>query len=701
MDNVKRAQDYSRIPAYLQEARRWVLFRFVFNQTKNKLLKIPFYADGTARSGALNSLEDVERLVTFEQAKAALREHKFDGLGFALGEDGNGCWQGLDLDNIKDNPEFENLLQSGVPGYVERSPSGNGVHAIGYGRGFQAISKGGFEAYSTARFFTVTGNIISSSDKPQDLYDYLDEVAPRLRGVELRPFEKAYYGYTYSGAAALISDDQKKDLRAALSYLDADDYLEWVNVGMALKTCDAGFDLWMEWSARSDKFNKADAIRKWESDLHPERTSYQAVFAKAEQNGWVNPRRSGASAGNITFDFQPQLLSEYNYNIDEATPTEFIIDGFIAAGIFLIAGYPGVGKTSFIVSLATQIAHLNKEVTPFRPIIRRKIVYVTEDPEQVARILRGIKLYGDLDYDSDSVRDWFRIIPARRVAPRALGETLKHVKRHITEHVYEDKTFSAKPLVILDTTNATIDLESENDNAEVGKAVAAIREGLAGIPCWLVTHTSKAVKRGEFDDLTARGASAWEGDTQGNAFLFKDEDAPDNERFMRLGKRRFVARYQELKAVSVVHSEDVDTPWGPPQNISYMINLISSSSLEEREENKERKKEDKANAIRMAKNLSAARVFKEYLESAWACGEVVAVRDGKGGRLVVPKEYGAYRELHWERDVFDRLDRVKDNSVQRDIKDYLKEKFEARYTDEGAIIFAPPSYGISGLGESK
>jgi len=50
-------------------------------------------------------------------------------------------------------------LVGDLPGYVETSPSGNGVHAIGYGRSFKTLGSNGsgIEAYASKRYFTVTG----------------------------------------------------------------------------------------------------------------------------------------------------------------------------------------------------------------------------------------------------------------------------------------------------------------------------------------------------------------------------------------------------------------------------------------------------------------------------------------------------------------------------------------------------------------
>jgi hypothetical protein len=82
---------------YMLQAKRWLL---------RNAGKQPFYVDGTPRSGKLDTPEELARLVTYDEATAALAASggRFAGLGFALGPDGaGGCWQGIDLDKISDN----------------------------------------------------------------------------------------------------------------------------------------------------------------------------------------------------------------------------------------------------------------------------------------------------------------------------------------------------------------------------------------------------------------------------------------------------------------------------------------------------------------------------------------------------------------------------------------------------------------------
>jgi hypothetical protein len=96
----------------------------------------------------------------------------------------------------------------------------------------------------------------------------------------------------------VIGSDTQRELRSALASLRSDDRDLWVRMGMALKTLgDVGRGLWIEWSQTSNKYDPADATHKWDS-FEPERTGYQAVFAEAQRQGWLNPRSAKACSSS-------------------------------------------------------------------------------------------------------------------------------------------------------------------------------------------------------------------------------------------------------------------------------------------------------------------------------------------------------------------------------------------------------------------
>ncbi len=75
----------------------------------------------------------------------------------------------------------------------------------------------------------------------------------------------------------------------ALSYLDPScDRNTWVKYGMCLKHefGDAGFDLWDEWSSRSDKYRASDARSTWKSIKADGSRTIATLFYDAKQAGW-------------------------------------------------------------------------------------------------------------------------------------------------------------------------------------------------------------------------------------------------------------------------------------------------------------------------------------------------------------------------------------------------------------------------------
>jgi hypothetical protein len=273
----------------MQTAPRWLLWRLVKSKTAAKPRKVPYYADGSPRSGELDTEADRARLVTMEQALSALAQapRKWAGIGFALGPDGTGAvWQGIDLDNTQTRPELAALIDL-LPGYVEQSPSGNGVHAIGHGPEFPALGANvtGIEAYSHGRFFTVTGRGIQGD---------IEDLRPFIIGT-LAPLHRAD-GTTAAAVspAVTLPPAAVAELRSALLYLRSDDRDIWVRMGHALCGLgETGRGLWLDWSYTSEKYDTKDAARVWDS-LTGDRTDYRTVFAAAQDAGWVNPRSGTA-----------------------------------------------------------------------------------------------------------------------------------------------------------------------------------------------------------------------------------------------------------------------------------------------------------------------------------------------------------------------------------------------------------------------
>jgi len=340
------------VPHDLRTAKRWLLWKMVPSDSpEKKPRKIPYYVTGIARNGDLDAAADLAQLASFDAACRVLNRGGYTGLGFALGPDGSGkCYQGIDLDGLSKNTLIAPFAIA-LPSYTERSPGGDGVHAIGYGREFDTLSStgnsSGIEAYAKGRFFTFTGKALAA----RPLVCLADFVEQKLKPAHIAA-GKANRQTHQQPPPKRDHDDGEVDLpvlRSALFFLSADDRHLWQSMGHALKTIgDEGRALWLEWSATSDKFDPKDDERTWES-FRPTRTGWLAVLAEAMRWGWVNPGSSKPSSANSggAIDLDKFCLNGSSEEMEKAMLDEVHILKYIAilGQSTVLYSKPNTGKT--------------------------------------------------------------------------------------------------------------------------------------------------------------------------------------------------------------------------------------------------------------------------------------------------------------------------------------------------------------------
>ncbi len=353
--------------------------------------------------------------------------------------------------------------------------------------------------------------------------------------------------------------------------------------------------------------------------------SWNEVSRRKREEG----RRAERDAGPGVEQQEPEARQEFDYNLSEVPHIEWGIDGFTSTGLTVIAGEAGLGKTSTVVPLAAAVAHLiydPNDSFSLNPVLRRKVVYVTEDAGQVQSILYGLRHHRS-QASNQEFRDWFHVIESHRKSADELGSDILRWREEFRYTAGQNLNhFVVEPLIIIDTSNANIDLDNENDNAEVGRAIAAIKravEGGRGM-AWIVAHLPKNVSREDIAKLTPRGASAWVGDVNATVFLISDP-ALDGKRFLVLGKRRFEPEYTEMEVVSEVHSCVAVTPWGERQNRRYVVCDLKGLT----------RKDSRAVQAAKAQSESYAKDIVEFLTREYE----VAQKDGgawsgmTGGRI--------------------------------------------------------------------
>ena len=231
--------------------------------------------------------------------------------------------------------------------------------------------------------------------------------------------------------------------------------------------------------------------------------------------------------------------------------TEFVIDGVLAAGMTLLAGGWGAGKTSQLVPLMCRAAWLCHDDDELKPKLRRKVIYITEDVGQVRMILRAMYDRGEFGKRADDLEDYFKIVEAERMQASLIARASTEYARLTTRNASEEtkQEYDAKPVVVFDTRSAIIHLNDENDNTEAGAVIATLRQGLPSYPMVIVGHLSKALKRADTKDMSGRGAGAWEADVQQVLYLAND----DGVRFLDVAspKHRFATKIDGLTFESV------------------------------------------------------------------------------------------------------------------------------------------------------
>lgn len=488
----------------MKHCRRWLVWRQESNSNpEGKPKKVPYYTNGRKRNGSLDTETDMQQLAAFEEACRAMSQGEYTGVAFALGPDGTGgFWQGVDIDAVS-KTKLSHLVED-APGYVEVTPSGDGYHVIGYGRHFQTLGSNstGVEAYSQGRYFTVTG------DKFQDgglacIADYAEKIIAPVHSSEA----SATASNVAQTARAPVQPRVVNELRSALFSIPADDYHLWVRIGLALSCLgDTGRELWLSWSATSEKFDPSDA-RRWQSFKSTD-VSYETVFHIAQQHGWVNPKSNGAQiriavpSGSINVDIEePSVVN-----------TEYLDNPYIPKGEAIgIYGRGGAAKSSFIATIAAKNSNqhstlwITSEESPDHIKIRHKYC---------GGVDRTIGVISDSGFD---------------------------IYTHLEGAIKDAKSKLSRPLgfVVLDAVVTLVTWgkgESANDDGAVKRLINFIGR-LAyeeGVSVLMIGHLNKGKGHDHIADAVL-GATAW---TSSPRISYMMQKLPDQDHagFIRTAK---------------------------------------------------------------------------------------------------------------------------------------------------------------------
>ena len=212
----------------------------------------------------------------------------------------------------------------------------------------------------------------------------------------------------------------------------------------------------------------------------------------------------------------------------------FIIDGVISAGWVSIAGSRGSGKTSAMLPLIASVTGCFQEY-PLISAIRRQVLWITEDVQQTSRILHALHRNDELNCSLDELQQLFHVVKAQRLHPNEISVLPRHLGRFYTDNERADGSiYRAPPVVVLDTTNATISTKDGNQASEISGAINGIKQRFEDVPCIAIGHVSKAAADKQ-TKITTKGSGSWEDDAQQVLYL----EASKKGRFLTLDKRRF------------------------------------------------------------------------------------------------------------------------------------------------------------------
>jgi len=503
---------------------------------------------------------------------------------------------------------------------------------------------------SAGKSVLLSGNaVVGEFQEAVDLYALLQDwgIIEQHQLQEPKPAPPSQ-SFDFTQLGSRLEDSDLDRAVKALHHISPDcDYDQWIELGQALHTefGEAGLGPWMTWSMAGQKFQGTKDIEvHWKSFHQGKGVGLGTLYKHAKDAGWEAPTKQTERKSAVE-DFAavisqaqapvatdaPKGWPERQLTIGQIKPIRYMVKGFWAHSFMVLAGQPGIGKTTAVISLCMVMAGIHAKDCELTATKKRKTIIVTEDSDQVERTLTGYaRHYG---ISSQALSDWFVIIDAKRSQVKDLLMLAHNVIHHTIDNV--------RPLLVLDTANATMDIDNENDNSEVGAYIAALKQTIyiqLDTPVCIITHTNKTISKAD-SDATARGASAFTGDATLTAVLFEDET---KTRYMRLVKTRYQPNFREIKFNSDVFADTVLDEDGDIQEQMVLLVVPAMSS----EEDRRQAANDRQNDKRQQQVQDAADAACNFVQSIINAKGAVIMRRGSG-RPSVPKEMQGMHQLEW------------------------------------------------------
>jgi RecA-family ATPase len=581
---------YDQMPASMHNLRAYVPYVLIAPEPGKTKWRKQAINPSTLKAFDWNNPAD---FVTLKEADQILKANpKFDGIGICFA--GTPIIDGrylvsIDLDGIYDGDQrikaHHLSLLNGIQGFVETSISGSGKHIFVLADEPLQDFKNhelGVELFASNGFIALTGDVDTQFSKALD--------GPSLDASHLllyqRIWKQEYDAFaTESERDPNMSPDELHDL--VMSVRPPDPGRDtWIRIGMICHHQTRGdldgLDAWRDYSLQGCE--------------HPE--IYGSPASESElQYQWHSFKKSPAAGRSVTHrtlrywakqdaPVDQDVFNDAEYDLEETTATEYVIDGFIAEGIFVLSGQSGIGKTTLLLPLAALAAHICAVDHPLKPNLRRPVLYLTEDKKQAVRILSGLRKHCGVNMSATEMNQWFKIRETHRMNKDEIAQLIRKFadenKMYMKDVNGNDVLIPV--LIIADTVAATLDLDDENNNSEVSKFISKIKSACSdtGASLWLIAHISKAMNRADVNDMSARGASAFGADANGTGFVIAGEGGDEGKRFLILGKKRYEVNFNEVSFTTQKYDLLVKNRLGQTLSESYRIGSIEKSSEQNR-----------------------------------------------------------------------------------------------------------------------
>jgi hypothetical protein len=541
---------------------------------------------------------------------------------------------------------------------------------------------------SAGKSVLLSGNaVVGEFQEAVDLYALLQDwgIIEQHQLQEPKQTAPPSQSFDFTQLGSRLEDSDLDRAVKALHHISPDcDYDQWIELGQALHTefGEAGLGPWMTWSMAGNKFaGTKDIETHWKSFHQGKGVGLGTLFKYAKDCGYEPPTKQterksavedfAAVIGQapITTDAPaPQGWPERQLSIGNLKPIRYMVKGFWAHSFMVLAGQPGIGKTTAVISLCMVMAGLQAKDCELTATKKRKTIIVTEDSDQVERTLTGYaRHYG---ISPNALSQWFVIIDAKRSQVKDLLMLAHNVIHHTIDNV--------RPLLVLDTANATMDIDNENDNSEVGAYIAALKQTIyiqLDTPVCIITHTNKTISKSD-SDATARGASAFTGDATLTGVLFEDET---KTRYMRLVKTRYQPNFREIKFNSDVFADTVLDEDGDIQEQMVLLVVPAKSS----EDDRRQAANDRMNDKKQQQVQDAADAACNFVQSIINAKGAVIMRRGSG-RPSVPKEMQSMHQLEWA-DIYQAVPMADQSYARRAVSSAIFQRFALDQVSSGWV----------------